>query len=108
MARTLGPGPEGTAPARRVPPRQGRRDAGTARPPSIPMRGPPVRSPPRLVPPRAAAAEAPESPSCALRVAMAASSARPAALVMPALALLLLLCVGPGKGAMPGRRGEAR
>eukprot|EP00069_Balaena_mysticetus_P016260 bmy_22646T0 len=27
---------------------------------------------------------------------MAASSARPAALVMPALALLLLLCVGPG------------
>ncbi|XP_036728289.1 augurin [Balaenoptera musculus] len=66
------------------------------------MRGPPVRSPPRLVPPRlvdpprAAAAEAPASPSCALRGAMAASSARPAALVMPALALLLLLCVGPG------------
>lgn len=85
------------------------------------MRGPPVRSPPRLVPPlltdppRAAAAEAPASPSGALwhlppahSAAMAASSARPAALVTPALALLLMLCVGPGKGAMPGRRGEAR
>ncbi|KAJ8787878.1 hypothetical protein J1605_005536 [Eschrichtius robustus] len=69
------------------------RDLKAQRPPG----GPPSLVPPRLVdPPRAAAAEAPASPSCALRAAMAASSARPAALVMPALALLLLLCVGPG------------
>ncbi|XP_067560120.1 augurin [Pseudorca crassidens] len=64
------------------------------------MRGPPVRSPPRLVPPRLTlpAQRQPRRPHLppAHSAAMAASSARPAALVMPALALLLLLCVGPG------------
>lgn len=37
------------------------------------------------------------SPSCPPRAAMASSSARPAVLAVTALALSLLLCLGPGK-----------
>lgn len=57
----------------------------------------------RLPYPSRAVAKARASLSRASAATMATSSARPAFLVMTALALLLLLCVGPGKGASPRR-----
>ena len=57
----------------------------------------------RLPYPSRAVAKARSSLSSASAAAMAPTSARPAFLVMTALALLLLLCVGPGKGAISRR-----
>lgn len=57
----------------------------------------------RLRYPSRAVAKARSSLSSASAATMATSSARPAFLVMTALALLLLLCVGPGKEAISRR-----
>lgn len=56
-------------------------------PASLSLRPPPVVPPATLLSPGA----------------MATSSARPAVLALAGLALLLLLCLGPGKWWMPGR-----
>lgn len=91
--RPLGPCPVGTVPARQVPPRLECRER------------PPACAPVLVRPVLSCDGSRCASLSCPPAAAMAASSARLTVLAMTALALLLLLCLGPGMSAAPGRQG---